>query len=1262
MAAIIMDAMASGARLREIAFIDRNVDDLATLLAGLRPELDPILLSDDEPALCQMACLVRGWDGLEAIHVIAHGRVGEVSFGAGALSLESLAGHAADLRAIGQALGNDGKLLLWSCNTAAGARGSAFLEALELATGAEVRAATGTIGSQPLGGRWQLDISSGKETVAAPLTAQGMAGYAGVLAPPNKASLTAITTDSGTVGDFITNDNTLIFSGTESGISTLGIWISGGIYGTGNGGKGTLIGTVPTDSRQKNSSWSFNYAGTALADGTYTVSLTDGSASGASALSTQTIRIDITSPTVSSVVASGAGITNGNGNLNAGKVVTLTVAFSEAVTVNTSGGTPTLALNDGGVATYTGGSGSNSLTFSYTVAAGQNTSDLTVTAFNLNGATVRDGAGNDANLAGAVTNPSGILIIDTVAPGVPIISQVTDDVLPVTGVVANGGSTDDTTPTVRISLSGTNAAAGDQVQLFNGTSALGSAIVLTSGNISNGFVDVTTAALAQGTYNFNAKITDVAGNTSGASSNYTVTIDSGADTTPPTVSSVVASGAGITNGNGNLNAGKVVTLTVAFSEAVTVNTSGGTPTLALNDGGAATYTGGSGSNSLTFSYTVAAGQNTSDLTVTAFNLNGATVRDGAGNAANLAGAVTNPSGTLIIDTVAPGVPIISQVTDDVLPVTGVVANGGSTDDTTPTVRISLSGTNAAAGDQVQLFNGTSALGSAIVLTSGNISNGFVDVTTAALAQGTYNFNAKITDVAGNTSGASSNYTVTIATGADTTPPTVSSVVASGAGITNGNGNLNAGKVVTLTVAFSEAVTVNTSGGTPTLALNDGGAATYTGGSGSNSLTFSYTVAAGQNTSDLTVTAFNLNGATVRDGAGNDANLAGAVTNPSGTLIIDTVAPGVPIISQVTDDVLPVTGVVANGGSTDDTTPTVRISLSGTNAAAGDQVQLFNGTSALGSAIVLTSGNISNGFVDVTTAALAQGTYNFNAKITDVAGNTSGASSNYTVTIASGADTTPPTVSSVVASGAGITNGNGNLNAGKVVTLTVAFSEAVTVNTSGGTPTLALNDGGAATYTGGSGSNSLTFSYTVAAGQNTSDLTVTAFNLNGATVRDGAGNDANLAGAVTNPSGTLIIDTVAPGVPIISQVTDDVLPVTGVVANGGSTDDTTPTVRIGLSGTNAAAGDQVQLFNGTSALGSAIVLTSGNISNGFVDVTPAALAQGTYNFNAKITDSQAIPAAHRATIRSRSLPGRTQRRRPFPQSLHRVPVSRTATAT
>ena len=75
--------------------------------------------------------------------------------------------------------------------------------------------------------------------------------------------------------------------------------------------------------------------------------------------------------------------------------------MSEAVTV--AGGTPTLTLNDGGTATYTGGSGTNALTFSYTVGAGQNTADLAVTAVNLNAATITDGAGNAANLSRAVT-------------------------------------------------------------------------------------------------------------------------------------------------------------------------------------------------------------------------------------------------------------------------------------------------------------------------------------------------------------------------------------------------------------------------------------------------------------------------------------------------------------------------------------------------------------------------------------------------------------------------------------------------------------------------------------------------------------------------------------------------------------------------------------------------------------------------------------------------------------------------------------------
>ena len=484
-------------------------------------------------------------------------------------------------------------------------------------------------------------------------------------------------------------------------------------------------------------------------------------------------------PTIASISASGTGIAGGNGDLNAGKTVTLTVNFSEAVTVNTAGGSPRLLLNDGGIAAYSGGSGTAALTFSYIVAAGQNAPDLTISSFDLNGSTVADGAANSANISGAANyNPAGVLQIDTVVP---------------------------------------------------------------------------------------------------------------------TIASISTSGAGITNGNGDLNTGKTVTLTVNFSEAVAVNTAGGSPRLLLNDGGIATYSGGSGTAGLTFSYTVAAGQNTPDVTVSSLDLNGSTIADGATNSADVSGATNYvPAGTLQIDTIA---------------------------------------------------------------------------------------------------------------------PTIAGIATSGAGITNGNGDLNTGKIVALTVTFSEAVTVNTAGGSPRLLLSDGGIATYSGGSGTTALTFNYTVASGQNTPDLSVSSLDLNGSIIADPASNNADLSGATNyNPAGILQIDTAV---------------------------------------------------------------------------------------------------------------------PTIASISTSGTGITNGNGDLNAGKTVTLTVNFSQAVTVNTAGGSPRLLLNDGGIATYSGGSGSTALTFSYTVAAGQNTSDLTVSSLSLNGSTITDPATNNANLSGATNyNPAGTLQIDTTA----------------------------------------------------------------------------------------------------------------------------------------
>lgn len=218
-------------------------------------------------------------------------------------------------------------------------------------------------------------------------------------------------------------------------------------------------------------------------------------------------------PAVLSVTTSGSGITAGSGDLNAGHLVTLTLNTNEAVDVDTSNGTPTLKLNDGGIASYTGGSGSSALTFGYTVASGENTPDLTVTAVNLNGATAQDANGHDAILTGAVGNPAGTLQIDTAAP-----LQTGIDVSPSNGVAAAG-----TTLSVTLDFNEPVAVTGGAPTLTlndGGSAVYDAAATLALGNADRLVFDQLVPATTYGTLALavtgldahGADITDLAGN------------------------------------------------------------------------------------------------------------------------------------------------------------------------------------------------------------------------------------------------------------------------------------------------------------------------------------------------------------------------------------------------------------------------------------------------------------------------------------------------------------------------------------------------------------------------------------------------------------------------------------------------------------------------------------------------------------------------------------------------------------------------------
>ena len=94
-----------------------------------------------------------------------------------------------------------------------------------------------------------------------------------------------------------------------------------------------------------------------------------------------------------------------SGTVSAGGTITFTLNMDEPWTVT---GTPTFSLSSGGAATYSGGSGTNTLTFKYTIRAGNSATNLAITAVNLNGATIKDAFGNSANLTGAVTTFNGL--------------------------------------------------------------------------------------------------------------------------------------------------------------------------------------------------------------------------------------------------------------------------------------------------------------------------------------------------------------------------------------------------------------------------------------------------------------------------------------------------------------------------------------------------------------------------------------------------------------------------------------------------------------------------------------------------------------------------------------------------------------------------------------------------------------------------------------------------------------------------------------
>lgn len=171
------------ARARELLAIDERVSERELLAAAARAGVEVLFIDAERDGVAQIAAVMEG-RAFTAVHLIAHGRPGEVQIGSTRLD----ARHAADRRgslarwfAPAARLGRAPELLIYACDVSYGPAGAALMRTLAAATGAEVAASNDRTGGADAGGDWDLEASTGPIEASLPIAASAARAYPATL-------------------------------------------------------------------------------------------------------------------------------------------------------------------------------------------------------------------------------------------------------------------------------------------------------------------------------------------------------------------------------------------------------------------------------------------------------------------------------------------------------------------------------------------------------------------------------------------------------------------------------------------------------------------------------------------------------------------------------------------------------------------------------------------------------------------------------------------------------------------------------------------------------------------------------------------------------------------------------------------------------------------------------------------------------------------------------------------------------------------------
>ena len=121
-----------------------------------------ILLAGDRDGIIQIAEALSLRSNIDAIHIISHGEQGALSLGNAELTSETMANkYRAQLAMIGDALTENGDILVYGCDFAGGNSGHEAAQNLANITRADVAASTDLTGQSSQGGDWTLELQTG---------------------------------------------------------------------------------------------------------------------------------------------------------------------------------------------------------------------------------------------------------------------------------------------------------------------------------------------------------------------------------------------------------------------------------------------------------------------------------------------------------------------------------------------------------------------------------------------------------------------------------------------------------------------------------------------------------------------------------------------------------------------------------------------------------------------------------------------------------------------------------------------------------------------------------------------------------------------------------------------------------------------------------------------------------------------------------------------------------------------------------------------